>query len=465
MIDPLPPALLRAVSALGGGKITLIVGAGCSIEWPTSIPSAATCSEQCHARLVADGVLAAGDCATPSDLSSLADAVFQKTGGEQRLLAEQLSQNYHLQTATPNEGHLLAAALLCERAIASVVTLNFDLALSSAISQLGVGDAVGIIDGPDDLPEQKPINLYYLHRNVTANPETWILRTAALKTEWQGRWESVVVAKVLSTPVVVFAGLGSPADVLIESAKLIQKAIPTGSKSYQVDSGDHEKSDFFKALGLDPSAFIQLPWCDFMVELAQRLVLEHTSRLKDSADKIVEREDLTPEDTTALLDRFQRIGLLLLGGLRASWLLHENPYCPDSPFARELIADLVLAAAMVARVAGVVASPAEDGIVEFQRGDRIVASHVFVSGRGTRGRIAIETALLARHRRFRGKATPPTGAVIAGTRDNVTSPISAPSDVLFGEPTDSIVVGPSALRIFHVESLRADPSLCNQLAP
>lgn len=461
----LPAELLQAVSAPGGGKITLVVGAGCSFEPPTSIPLAGTCSQQCHDRLVANGVLANGDCPTPSNLSSLADAVVAKTG-QQRLLVEQLSQHYALKAASPNEGHLLTAALLREGAIASVVTLNFDLALSIAIGQLGVGDAVGIIDGPDDLLNQKAINLYYLHRNAnSADPETWILRTAALKTEWKGKWEAVVVARVLATPVVVFAGLGSPADVLIESSKLIQNAIPNGSRAYQIDSGDPDKSEFFKALALDPASFVQRTWCDFMAALSERLVVEHTSQLKTAADTMVQRDKLTPEDLTTLLSRLQDIGLLDVGRLRASWLLHDKPYFAEELLARELIADLLLAAALIARVTGTAAFLFGNGIVEFKRGDRTVATHVFVSGRGSRSRIAIESELSSRQRRFRGLATPPTGAIVAGIRDNGAAPITPPADVLLGDTSGSIVLGPSALPIFHVESLRQDPAQCQQVAP
>jgi hypothetical protein len=206
----LPHELLQAVSAPGGGQITFVVGAGCSFEAPTSLPLAGTCSQQCHDRLVANGVLAAGDCLLPENLSCLADAVFAKTG-KQRLLVEQLSQHYELKAASPNEGHLLAAALLREGAIASVVTLNFDLALSAAIQQLGVGDVVGIVDGPEHLSNKRTFNLYYLHRNANAaDPETWVLRSVTLDTDWKSKWEEVVAAMVLATPVVVFAGLGSP---------------------------------------------------------------------------------------------------------------------------------------------------------------------------------------------------------------------------------------------------------------
>jgi hypothetical protein len=461
----LPPELLGAVAAPGGGKITLVVGAGCSLEAPTSIPLSATCAEQCHDRLVADGVLGVGDCEKPSNLSSLADAVVKKTGG-QKALVVQLSEHYALEGATPNEGHLLAAALLREGSIASIVTLNFDLALSTAIAHLGAADAVGIIDGPADLPNQKPVNLYYLHRNVNAaNPDDWILRTAALTTEWKEGWEKVVAAKVLSTPVLVFAGLGSPADVLIESTKLIQNTIPSGSRAFQVDPGTPDKSEFFKALSLEPAAFIQAKWCDFMAALSQRLVVKQTQALKAASDIVTTREHLTPEDVDPLLGRLQAIGLLQLGHLRASWLLHEKLYYPEEPLAREMLVDLLLGIAMVARVADATAVLFEDGVVEFRRGNRIVSSYVLASGRGSRSRGAIESQLSVRARGLRGRAAPPTGAVVAGTRPDGINPVTVPLDILVGDTSENIAIGSSALRIVHVDSLRHDEDLIKELVP
>jgi hypothetical protein len=459
----LPSELLQAVAVAGGGRITLVVGAGCSFEAPTALPLAGTCSRECHNRLVANGVLAPGDCATPGDLSAVADAVFNKTG-QQRLLVEQLSQHYNLQSATPNDGHMLAAALLGEGAISSVLTLNFDLALSTAISMLGVGDTVGIIDGPNDLPNQKAFNVYYLHRNVDApDPETWILRTAALATEWKGQWESVVTAKVLAAPVVIFAGLGSPAAVLIESSKLIRQAIPNGNQVYQVDPGDRDNSVFFQAL--DAAYFIKAKWCDFMASLSERLVLEHISRLKAAAIARVQREHLPAENVDDLLARFQQIGLVSLGRLRANWLLDEKHYLPDDRLSRELIADLLLAAGLVARETRTSAVLCEDGVVEFRRGNQTISAQVFVSGRGVRSRSAIEVELSTRRRHFWARPTPPCGAIVAGTRDGGRAPVSAPQDVILGDTSTSIVLGSSALSILHVESLRQDPAQCKQVAP
>jgi hypothetical protein len=461
----LPPDLLQGLVAAGGGKITLVVGAGCSWEAPTSIPLAGTCSQESHDRLVANGVLANGECATPSNLSCLADTVFGKTGA-QRLLVEQLSQHYPLHAATPNEGHLLAAALLREGAIASVLTLNFDLALSMAIGWLGVGDAVAIINGPNELPNQMAFNLYYLHRNVTAaDPEAWILRTSALQVEWKGQWETVVAAKVLAAPIVVFAGLGSPADVLIETSKLIQKAIPNGHKAYQVDPVDRNHSAFFNALALDPAFYIQATWCEFMAALSQRLVIEQVRQLEAAANGMITREELHAENLTHLVERLQAIGLLKLGGLRASWLLYEKRYFADTPLIRELLADLLLVAALIARVTGTTPILFEDGVVEFRRDDRTVATHVFASGMGSRSIATIEGELSKRQRLFRGRATYPNGAIVAGTRQNIAAPITAPPDVVVGETSASIIYGPSVFPLFHADTLRQDPRQCSQVAP
>lgn len=462
---PLPTDLLQAIAAPGGGKIALVVGAGCSFEAPTSIPLAGTCSQECHDRLVVDNVISTGDCPAPWDLSCLADTVVKKTG-DQKALVEQLCQHYPLKTATPNEGHLLTAALLREGALAAVMTLNFDLAFSTALCDLGVELQVGIIDGPDDLPSQKAINLFYLHRNATTpDPEAWILRTDAMKTEWKGRWESVITAKVLSTPVVLFAGLGSPADVLIESTRLIKKAIPNASKTYQIDPVDRTKSKFFEALALDPSAYLQATWCDFMAALSERLVHEHTTRLQSAASTVSQQNQFNLEDITALLARFKEIGLLKVGHLRANWLLHDKPYLPDEQMSRDLIADLLLAAALMGRLANATPILFDDGIVEFRRGDQTVASLVFVSGRGSRTRIAIETALSTRQRRFRGRASPPNGAVLAGTIANPSVPVTVPRDVILGDTSDNIVMGQISLPVFHVDSIRQDDTVAARIVP
>ena len=100
---PLPEGLRRAISTPGGGRVALILGAGCSVEARTNIPPSAVCSSEVYRRLVADGVLNEGDCSDPTNLSLVADAVFAKTGSQAGVV-KRLRDRYELKLATPNDG-------------------------------------------------------------------------------------------------------------------------------------------------------------------------------------------------------------------------------------------------------------------------------------------------------------------------------------------------------------------------
>ena len=268
---PLPPELLQAVSSPGGGKIALVLGAGCSV----SLPQIFLYHECVQRKSIASLLLMA--CfkmvtAQIQDLSAVADAVFNKRNS-QRDVVERLRDQFGLKLATPNDGYWIAAALLCEGVISSVVTLNYDLALSTALSELGAAMIVGVVERPEDLAYQKTINLYYLHRNANAaDPESWVLRTAALDEEWKGHWEPIIANKVLAAPVVLFAGLGTPVAVLIESTKLLRAALPPVTTLYLADPGDMASSKFFQALGLDGAHFIPSGWGALMEALSKRLL-------------------------------------------------------------------------------------------------------------------------------------------------------------------------------------------------
>ncbi|NOT02175.1 MAG: hypothetical protein HOP29_16315 [Phycisphaerales bacterium] len=462
---PLPPEMLQAVTSPGGGKLSFVIGAGCSIEAPTSVPVAWVCSKEVHRRLVEDGVIKDGDCSDPCDLSLVADTVFSKTGSQKPVVGR-FSEQYDLKLAAPNAGYLILAAMLCEGAISSVVTFNFDLAMTNALSHLGVGNSIGVVDSPDDLPRRKARNVYYLHRNVNASdPETWVLRSAALETEWKGHWQSIIAGSVLASPIVVFAGLGTPISVLVETTSLIRAALPAATKYFQVDPSEKEKSKVFVALKIDDAAYLQKPWCEFMEELSKRFVSECIALLDAAMHKKVRDDRLTAEDTTALLIRLSTLGLVSLGKARAQWLLHEKPYCPDDDTGRAQLADLFLAARLIARVAHADLQIADDGLVEFHRDGRVVAVYALVSGRGHRGKAAIEAQIELRRSQFRSRSVPPLGALVGGTSDSWAMQLSPPEDVVRGPAAEDIVTGPTSLPLIHIGELRADMGRVAKVVP
>jgi hypothetical protein len=460
---PLPPELLQAVSSPGGGKIAMVLGAGCSVEPPTNIPVSRVCSKEIHRLLILDGILQKGDCADPDDLSALADAVFSRRNS-QRDVVERLRDHYGLKLATPNNGYLIVAALLCEGVISSVVTLNYDLALSTALSELGAGKIVGVVERPEDLAHQKTINLYYLHRNANAaDPESWILRTAALNVEWKGHWETIIANKVLAAPVVLFAGLGTPVAVLIESTKLLRAALPAVTTLYLADPEDMVSSKFFQALGLDAAHYISSGWGALMEGLSRRLLEEQIAKLGQAAVSKTQEDHLPNEDIARFLNTLQHMGIVRVGKLRAYWLLSEKPYLVFDENILGLLADLLLALATMVRVSGAEAVIIEDGRVEFQRAGRTVASFIVASGNGHRGKIAVEAEV---QKRRAGYSQSPTAALVGGTSASWTTPPTPPKDIVDGaESKDDILRGPTALPLFHISELRDNHVLIREVVP
>jgi hypothetical protein len=379
-------------------------------------------------------------------------------------VVERLRDQYGLKLATPNNGYWIAAALLCEGVISSVVTLNYDLALSTALSGLGAGKIVGVVERPDDLFHQKAINLYYLHRNAnSADPELWVLRTAALNVEWKGHWEPIIATKVLAAPVVLFAGLGTPVAVLIESTKLLRAALPAPRKLYLADPGDMASSKFFQALGLDDSAYIQLGWGELMEALSNRLLEEQIAKLGQAALLKTREDQLPNEDVAGLLGAMQNMGIVKVGKLRAHWLLYEKPYRIFEENILGLLADLLLALATMARVSGAEAVIIEDGRVEFKRAGRTVTSFIVASGNGHRGKLAVEAEVQKRRAKYLQN---PDAALIGGTSASWTTAPTPPKDIVEGEESkNDLLRGPTALPLLHISELRDNHALIQQVVP
>jgi hypothetical protein len=82
-----------------------------------------------------DHVLNENDCTDPQNLALLASVVFQKTGSQEAPVRRLPLNNFKM--AKPNQGYRFLAALMSEKAISNVLSLNFDLAVQNASAELG----------------------------------------------------------------------------------------------------------------------------------------------------------------------------------------------------------------------------------------------------------------------------------------------------------------------------------------
>lgn len=457
----LPPDLLGAISHHGGGRVVLVLGAGCSFEAPTSLPLSRECSLEAHRRLVHDGVLADGDCPDPDDLSCVADAVFGATGS-QRDLVERLPREAFLK-AQPNDGYLLAAAMLRERALICILTLNFDLAISSALTAVGAQEDVVVIAGPEDHDRLGITNVIYLHRNATAEADRWILRTMALEEEWRDHWEEVVAGRVVGGPMTVFVGLGTRAAVLISATRRIKDALGGSGVMYQAGPGPATESEFFAELGLPEAAYLQIGWGDFMRRLSERLVEEHRADLERVCNELLATEGWDMEDVLSLCSRLAQVGLIRLGYLRARWVLSERAYAPRDEHAAPWLADLLLAVGLIERTTGSQGVFAEDGVVEFRVGNRILGSLVFASGRGIRGWLTLETDIKHAERNWEHRNPRPRAAVIAGVQGGRPASVAPPKSLVRKEDPNDLVTGYTHFVMVSVQELRANPAVAEEI--
>jgi hypothetical protein len=287
-----------------------------------------------------------------------------------------------------------------------------------------------------------------------------------LEHEWQGHWQPIIATKVLVAPIVVFAGLGTPVAVLIESTKLLREALPQTTKLFQVDPGETTRSKFFEALAIDSSAYIQRGWCGLMEEMSERLSTEHIVQLQRAIGQKTAQDGLQAEDVNSLLDRLRSFGIVRFGMVRASWLLHGKPYRHVDADGLRLIADLLLALGMIMRVSGSTAVIFEDGYVEFRRERRIVGGFLMVSGCGHRGKAAVEAEVESRRAGYRNLPDPPSGVLVGGTSDTWMTQLTSPRDIVAGDmAAEDIIMGPTTLPLHHIAELRSNLDLIHQLIP
>jgi hypothetical protein len=457
----LPDQLLHAV-AERMGRIALVVGAGCSLEAPTNLELSSAYAQQIHEQLLIDGVLDEGDCDDPSDLSAVASAVYSRRESQAEVVTRLPRTRFR--NARANDGYLAAAALLRERAISAVLTLNFDLAMTHALSELSAHE-VAEIAGPLTTGDLGSFVIVYLHRNVNeGNPEAWILRVEALQSEWQGHWEEVVSQRVMSTPIVVFAGLGSPAAVLTDCITRIRTSLnPSQHHAFVVDP--MLATQFKEALDLPDEAHIQTGWCEFMTALADRLATQLQIALRESCWALCDTHSWEDErqHVDLLVEAFFALGLVASGKARALWLMKTESYTPDEDDGRSFIADLLLGVGLAQRHTQSDLVVRRDGVVEFRKAGRVLASCLPASGLGVLRWTAIEPRVVEAVGKFLPHEKP-TGVMISGMLGSLPAEITPPEDVAYEDVEGDIRTGPSEPRYVTVDELRTDAAACERLA-
>lgn len=456
----LPPDL-KAAAARAGDQIVIVMGAGCSIEAPTDLPPAGALSERIHRTLVDNGVLTAGACPEPWDLSAVAQATLDATGSQRAVVDEFPPDEFR--GAQPNRGHLLLAALLREGVVGDVLSLNFDLSVSSALAYVGGASDVRIIKGPEEHDRQGPRNLVYLHRNIESPPDDLILRPEQLEQAWAGQWEEVVARRVLSGPMTVFVGLGSPAAVLTTTATRIVNSLETDTTVYVVGPDEPEASAFFAALGVSAHRYLRLGWCEFMHALGDRVLRDQKAKLEAGCASLMHANPGWPaESVGSVCSRLAQLGVLGAGEIRARWFIDEDNYRPHPRDAvnMDLLADLVLGLALLERLRSREARLDNEGLANFD-GPGGPTSIAVVSGRGSRDWVRIEGDVARRLRdlKRRGRSVQAVLATgVTGNRESVVVP-----ENIAGERDPTSVAGTDPLDIVTPADLRAAPDLARRL--
>jgi hypothetical protein len=388
-LEEFPPDLLQAIAAAGGGQIALVIGAGCSVEPPTEVPLAGTLSRTVERRLVLDGVLADGECADPWNLSQLTTLVWQKTGSQSGVVTRFPLDRMRL--AKPNLGYKLLVALMAEGAVSHVLSLNFDLAVQHAASDLGI--EIAIIDQSG---QAVPVRAALVHLHGCANgaSESLVLREDVIDAAWRGQWEQVVAQQILGAPVVVFAGLGSAAPVLTATIDMIQAALGGNKTLYQADIGPFLNNGFAQQLNIPGERYIQGGWSAFVGRLAERLAAAQVDALEENGTMLLNENGAAEADQAlfkALVARLRTVPLLAVGKHRAFARLEKRKlYRAHSVADDELISEPLLKLAQLAEHHGFEALPTQGGTWLLRREGRHVGQVLLASGGGTRRMAALE---------------------------------------------------------------------------
>jgi hypothetical protein len=352
---------------------------------------------------------------------------------------------------------------MAEGVIGAVLTLNFDLAITRALTELDIIKEVAVICRPEDHQNCSAVNVVYLHRNVDdPNWEAWVLRSEVLEKAWQDGWQEMFAIQAITAPVTVFAGLGTPTRILVESAQRVKAALPN-SAFFMVDPIPKDQSQFFTALGVASDSYVQESWTDFMVDLAGRVLEEHRDGLAQACYSLIAENGWADEDVQALCDRMIEGGLVFLGQLRARWLMKDRTYPVLNSVDPRPVVDLLLVIPIIERATRATAKFRADGAVEFWEGHTLRGVVTFAHGQGTLRRVSCEQIVGRYSARWVNSALKPTATVVAGVVGNAINHSATPENLVSENAATNIVNGTTVFRVLDVEELRNRPQSAEEV--
>lgn len=455
------PANVLAAVATCQARVTLVIGAGCSLDPPTNLPTGRDAARQAYQSLVANGVVQVGAGIDSGDLTSVADAAFSKTGSNEAIVDALNPARFA--NASPNRGHEIAAALLMEGCLRDVLTINYDLAMSSALTKLGAGASVGNILSESHHNRLIARNVIYVNGSAYSSPQEWILTTDQLETAWQGNWAQLITERATLSPIVLFAGLGSSAAVLSSAAQRVRGAIPSGVFLCFVNPSQFQDCLLAHEMGITTADYVKMNWLDLMDTLGKRLCTEQLQKIESALQTVVPEDPLRTEVSNAFLRLRERFDLLLIGKIRADWLLEAQQYRPEAEAETSLLAVLISALSIIINRLNAEILIEADGRVRLIVGGNSEILILIGSGRGFRRFGAVRSRLREKFRRTVCPASAFAIALVGSTLDDDAQTGVIPDQLIDDEEPESLVTGGLQLRTIGCSALLDDPTTLEEM--
>jgi hypothetical protein len=351
-------------------------------------------------------------------------------------------------------------ALIREDIVRTVVTLNLDMSANHALAELSSEGEVAVISRHDGHSQYGAKNLVYLHSNVSEQLEHWVLTEEDLERAEGSGWHKLMAVLATATPVTLFAGMGSLANVFANSVQWIANNLPGGQTAVYLASLDEgPDSQFAKSLKIDDEHYIKLGWCDLMYAIGQRVCEEMISDLLQSADAVQQEDGWSHANVScaALEQPLLRLGLIGLGRVRAVWLGEDSRYLPQRNLPQGELhrcSELLVVAAIIARHLGSDPNISTFGAIDF--GGR---ADVLVRSGGRRSWTALESRVRNEYRTAPDAHLFPRKAILAHAR-NRPDEARVPVDIVegMGHPND-IAIGDSDVVFLDFDEVLANPGL------